>query len=401
MAEIEKFSAFLSYAHHDNETDPELVDALTSELEKRVNAKLVNARLSIWRDDSLRVGNLWDERISSQIRAAHIFIPLLSPQWVQSDYCRKEFEAFEDIEKSLAIGDYVPEYIAPILIRSLGAQEQRLTAAQSDIYARIMKRQYFRISAVDFLSTDPARRKVLIDKIADDIEGMIERRRSLKDQVTPSPGPRRMPRTTNPVFEYKAYDYEKVDFVTNVEVLIDPAAKGQSRQVYAQVDFIERLYVQGTSAQIDFGICRAFLSIQNNGNGAISRMRSLRKENDPQNVEYVVLHDRPKAITLVMHPGEGRLALAELCLPPEKGENYLSAVAIASPDVQAAKIEAELIVWLKPDAISIAGQKGKRPSIATQNKIRAIMEVAIKKDETVRQSGKFRRPVVVAQRIEQ
>jgi SEFIR domain-containing protein len=47
-----------------------------------------------------------------------------------------------------------------------------------------------------------------------------------------------------------AQNYERVDMVSSEpEVLIDSPREGQERGVYAQVDFIERLYIQGQKAR--------------------------------------------------------------------------------------------------------------------------------------------------------
>jgi hypothetical protein len=57
MAEQETFRGFFSYARHDAETDPGLIKALTTDLERRINAKLLGARFVIWRDqERLRTG---------------------------------------------------------------------------------------------------------------------------------------------------------------------------------------------------------------------------------------------------------------------------------------------------------------------------------------------------------
>lgn len=112
------------------------------------------------------------------------------------------------------------------------------------------------------------------------------------------------------MFENKAFDYEKVDFITSAELLIDPPSPGNSRRIYAQVDFIERLYVQATNAQIDFGVRRAFLSIYNAGGGNISRLDGFRSEKS--STGYVILHEHPNAISVVMHPDNAKSTLADL-----------------------------------------------------------------------------------------
>ncbi len=395
----EEFKAFLSYAHHDKTTDPELLSALTTELENRVNARLLNARFSIWRDSRLQIGEIWSEKIDAEIRRSDIFILLFSPQWLQSEWCRREYSVFEQEEKTHSVSGFVPEYVAPIIIRSIEGRESHLNPEQALIFERIKARQYVYASATDFLASDDKQRRTLIDTIADDIEGMIERRRLLKDEITSTVPAFDRGGSKKNVFENKAFDYEKVDFITSAELFIDPPNPGNSRRIYAQVDFIERLYVQATNAQIDFGVRRAFLSIYNAGAGNISRLDGFRSEKS--NTGYVILHEHPNAISVVMHPDDVKSTLAELALPPAKGENYLSIVAIASPDVVADNLEAELAVYLEADSLQIAGHKGRSPSSALQRKIRAIMEVAAKKDESVRKTRKFRRVIKIRQRVDQ
>jgi hypothetical protein len=110
------FKGFFSYSHSDAEVDPQIVEALSSELERRVDAKLVNARFEIWRDkEKLRAGDYWNERIEMAIISVHIFIILLTPKWISSDYCRNEFEIFKKAESARNSGGY----IIPIYARDI------------------------------------------------------------------------------------------------------------------------------------------------------------------------------------------------------------------------------------------------------------------------------------------
>jgi hypothetical protein len=111
------FKGFFSYSHSDAEVDPQIIEAFSLELEKRVDAKLVNARFEIWRDkENLRAGDYWDQRIESAIKSVDIFIVLLTPKWITSDYCCKEFEIFEKVESAHNSGGYtIPIYAREIL----------------------------------------------------------------------------------------------------------------------------------------------------------------------------------------------------------------------------------------------------------------------------------------------
>ena len=183
MTEQETFRGFFSYARHDGETDPGLIVALTTELEGRVNARLVNARLTIWRDtERLRVGERWDETIDGELRSADVLIVLLTPRWIGSGYCRKEYALFEELEGSRSVG----QCVVPILARPIGPQQERhLTQEQRDIYGRINRRLHFQALATDFLRLTRARRRAEIDKLAAHITGIIEQ---LSDLVRPARG---------------------------------------------------------------------------------------------------------------------------------------------------------------------------------------------------------------------
>jgi TIR domain len=181
MAEHE-FRAFFSYAHHDADTDPALIDDFTKELEGRVTSNLVNARFAIWHDeDRLRTGDRWNRTIEDELRRADVMIVLLTPRWINSDYCRKEYALFEEAETSRGAG----EFVAPILARPLEQQERHLTREQRDILDKIKQRQYFPAKVTDFLRMSKARRNTEIEKIADDIVRMIDRLRDHSQPNTP------------------------------------------------------------------------------------------------------------------------------------------------------------------------------------------------------------------------
>ena len=79
------FRTFFSFAHHDAETDPKIITAFTVALERRVNAKLANARFEIWRDtDGLRTGDKWEPKLEEVLRDSHVLIVLLTPKWIES-----------------------------------------------------------------------------------------------------------------------------------------------------------------------------------------------------------------------------------------------------------------------------------------------------------------------------
>jgi TIR domain len=176
VVEHRTFQAFFSYAHDDAKTDQRLVEALTTELEIRVTARLVNDRFVIWRDtNGLRTADLWNLKIENAVRDSDLLIVLLTPRWITSDYCRKEYTIFQKIQT--AAGN-IPQ-VAPIAVRSLEQKREQFEPEQTEIYESLRARQYFQLVATRFLQLRANQRSVQIEKIADDIERILERCRQI------------------------------------------------------------------------------------------------------------------------------------------------------------------------------------------------------------------------------
>jgi hypothetical protein len=397
MQELPVFKAFFSYAHHDAETDPTLIAALTNELENRVNAKLANARFAIWRDkDDLRTGDLWNPKIEAEVRGSDVLIVLLTPRWVESEYCRNEYVIFEEVEVAREIG----EYVIPLLVRSSEPQQRHFTEEQNSVYERIRARQYRSANAVEFLKLSPPDRIELIDKIADDVAGMIERRRVLPQQFSRTNRPTlraRLPKES----DSKAQNYERVDFLTNGEVVLDRPTNEGRRNVLAHVGFLERLYVKGSRGRIEFGVRRAYLSIKAEGPGRLSKVDELKGGDAHKTRYYTTLQDAADAVTVCMDPPVGKTSLSELPLPPARGENLLSRVATTQAEMKADQIKAKLLVSLDAEGLYFADGKFMSPRIEAA--IKSIMNVANTKlarggTQTIDANGLLRRSLLVRER---
>lgn len=99
---------FISYAHIDNEPlvegAPGWISNLHRVLEKRL-AMLLGERPEIWRDRELRGHDLFDQTIAEHIEKAAVFVSVLTPRYIRSDYCRKELETFFGTRRGLVLGD--------------------------------------------------------------------------------------------------------------------------------------------------------------------------------------------------------------------------------------------------------------------------------------------------------
>ena len=402
MASKRAFSAFFSYAHQDAFADPDLFRALTEELENRVKVRLTNDTFEIWRDtDGLRVGDKWKPKLEEVIRSSDVLIVLLTPRWIGSDHCCNEYKIFEQVEAERSLDSYVAGYVMPILFRDVERCESSFTSEQRDIYDRLADRQYRRALATDFLKLGKADRSVLIEQIADDLEGMILRRQtSARRTPTQIAAIGRPYRRTE--FESRPYNYEEVDFVSSADVVLD-VRFGHEPAVYAQVDFVEHLYLQDSRGMIVFGIQRAFLSVQSSRPNELMKTEELQVGASGSHVSYKTRQEAPDAVCICMEPSLGKLSLAELALPPGYNENYLSKIAGTGADTTIEQLNAELIISISAEGLYFPGESERIPSRQTISKIKAIMSVAMSKVESKRyeflgRDGQLKRKLVIRER---
>ncbi|MGA2293282.1 toll/interleukin-1 receptor domain-containing protein, partial [Bradyrhizobium sp.] len=361
---------------------------------QRVTRKIINAEFAIWQDiKNLRTGQRWDDRIGEAVRQSRVFIILMTPKWFESTFCRKEYQIFKELEDG-----GVGEYVVPILTHEIENQLRHFDPEQRAAYDELRERQHRKVIAVDFLALTPDQREVLVDNIADDIEGMIQRLRS-----PPAVGVDRTPMTRPvkraPEFRANPHLYPKYDFLTAGEILVEPP-KGQAmRGVFVHLGFLERLYVktEDGSGSVEFSIRRADLSFDDGGAGKLGRNPAWEKFSTRDPVYYVSRPATPKAVTICINPQPGRTGISDLPLPPAEHENYLSMPAIAAPDIDLSSIRAELTVSLCPEGLFIAGENPKRPSPDFARKIAAIMSVKVARSDTAG-SPDMRRDVPVREK---
>lgn len=110
MTESFSRNAFFSFAHADRESSPNVFTALTSSINSTVNLKISTFSFSIWWDQQIQFGDIWDKAIRDRLTRADFLIILLSPTWLDREYCRNEYRIF----KSVGGGRIFPILFEPI-----------------------------------------------------------------------------------------------------------------------------------------------------------------------------------------------------------------------------------------------------------------------------------------------
>ncbi|RYD52603.1 MAG: toll/interleukin-1 receptor domain-containing protein [Sphingobacteriales bacterium] len=97
--------AFISYSHKD--------EAFLDRLHTHLAQLRRDGILSTWTDEQIPAGSQLDQIISRELESAQVFIALLSPDYIASNYCYEK--EFESALKRVEAGDLI---IVPIILES-------------------------------------------------------------------------------------------------------------------------------------------------------------------------------------------------------------------------------------------------------------------------------------------
>jgi tetratricopeptide (TPR) repeat protein len=171
------YDLFISYAHLDNARHQvrELRDAILEDFEG-----FAGRSLKIFFDEEDIPGmSAWESRIARGLRESRLFLAVLSPNYFDSEYCRKEWDEYIRYE---AMRQCLGEGVAPVYFIELpGLESNKLDARIKDWVAETREgRQWF-----DFASQSPIQLKPWHDvgKRALEDSHVAERLQSLKSEL--------------------------------------------------------------------------------------------------------------------------------------------------------------------------------------------------------------------------
>ena len=95
---------FISYSHIDNQPfgDPRggWVDIFHEQLQNFVNVH-VGRRTNVWRDKRLTGAEVFSDEIEQQLRRSAVLVSVISPGYMQSDWCNRELVGFTKAAQAL------------------------------------------------------------------------------------------------------------------------------------------------------------------------------------------------------------------------------------------------------------------------------------------------------------
>jgi anti-sigma regulatory factor (Ser/Thr protein kinase) len=178
--------AFLSYAHHDDRRGhlTRLREFLMEELQSQTGEAF-----EIFMDsDDIGLGEDWRRRLDEGLAAATFLIPILTPSFLKSQYCRDELRIFSDHERTLGRDDL----ILPIYYVDCSHVRKETDSDAADALDFLVERQYFDWRELRELPFSNTRVKRELQDLAGEIRAARERASS--ERMSPG-APRRVATT--------------------------------------------------------------------------------------------------------------------------------------------------------------------------------------------------------------
>lgn len=172
-------AGFWGYAHLDDTADGGRVTRLAEKIRLEYQA-LTTHELEIFVDrTSLSWGEQWRVRIHDSLQATTFYIPIITPNFIDSVECRKEFLTFVNTAKSLGVEEYI------LAIRYISVPD--LTEESTDeIKALVAATQFEDWEKLRFEDEDGAKYRRAVNKLAMRLKELSEvvESRPAKDPVS-------------------------------------------------------------------------------------------------------------------------------------------------------------------------------------------------------------------------
>lgn len=174
------FSVFVSYAHSDN--DESWISKFSGNLSALLR-KLTGAQPKIFLDnESLVTASIWERKIVKSLESSRLMIAVVSPSYVKSIWCRKEWQMFSQREALLRAGGFIGDeqgLIFPILLAPLGRGS--FTADEEIFVTEIGKRQWFDLtSQLSGTPIRPEQVRTIAEQLIDASSDLVRRQRKAR-----------------------------------------------------------------------------------------------------------------------------------------------------------------------------------------------------------------------------
>ncbi len=159
--------AFMSYAHIDDD------DGRLSEFREKLSAqtrKLIGESFPIFQDcEDIKWGQEWEARIDESLAEVTFFIPIITPSFFRSKYCRDELARFLEREERLGLKLILPVYYIETHLIENGSARSADELAQN-----ISSRQYADCRDILIEDLDSLKIRKLMLKMSTQIRDVLQ-----------------------------------------------------------------------------------------------------------------------------------------------------------------------------------------------------------------------------------
>ena len=125
--------AFISYAHVDNLTTPDDNRGWVTRFQQQLASYLsseIATEARLWRDDRLRGNEVFGNEIVSQFPKTALLIAVMSPRYIESDWCLRELTEFCAAAERTGIFVDDKTRVVRVLLKPM-SEEQRAPATSA------------------------------------------------------------------------------------------------------------------------------------------------------------------------------------------------------------------------------------------------------------------------------
>jgi F-box protein 11 len=95
-------TAFMSYAREDNKDNDDHLKGFRDKLEREIRMHTAEEDFTIFQDDIyVRWGEQWEEKLLNSLDDAIFFIPIITPRFFKSEWCKLELTRFLERQEKL------------------------------------------------------------------------------------------------------------------------------------------------------------------------------------------------------------------------------------------------------------------------------------------------------------
>ncbi len=163
--------AFLSYAHRDDAYHDGAITKLREELSNAIGVA-IGEDFSIFQDrKDIAWGEHWPSKLEQGLAGCRFLIPILSPSFFTSKYCRKELSEFLEIERATGRQDL----ILPIYFVSTPLLENPAKRDDDPLAKAIAERQYRDWRELRHVPFNDYKARRALDSLAEEVVQALER----------------------------------------------------------------------------------------------------------------------------------------------------------------------------------------------------------------------------------